>query len=1048
MAQPILSPRNLLVGVIAVAALYGWWVASQYQRLNALNQRELAATAVELKTTIETALGSIKFFDPDSGGATAACDFDYDQPYLDMVSTCTDEKTKWINPRLAPGVDVQVRADRDGEAGPAKSAVTFRFRTDLLFSELAFTERFDRVFVVDGNGKVVYQEDPSRHQRLRLMRWAERRFRDARAGETRGLAVQTMADLIGKDADPGWPRLRAVSDRTTTTFAGTRYQLYSHPIGVDDGASTSLVLVGVVPVSTVLRQALAFDTSLVAVLVFLALMTALGFPFVKLAMLHSHERFRMVDVRMQYVSCSALLVVFAFAVLATDGYLRWRRAADNGLRQIADDMGRGLLKEIERTRDVLVEFDHQATTLDEGNPRCNPKRQALANWFNVPGPVKQLGFRSDDELFLDQVSWLGRDGVQIWKITSDRLGEKIDVSRRAYYRAVRDGGLYELASGAAFFVGPERSITDGKFYSFVSIRSALTDHVCKSDLETGDEQYDAAADANPYVAVATVRLLSIDRRPLPAGYGFAVIARDGRVLYHSDGRLSLRENFFDEITSWADARSVVYGGNTATFGTRYRERPHRVHLQPLGLNQRRQSGELSPDQVGLYIATFRDMSMEQSVISRAFLISLAGPFAFLLAMVVPGLWLTGLLSKRLHGSRNHWLWPQGAFEQLYKRLALMFGAIFLAGVVMALLGIGIWSYVVLPVLTVGSGLYVYARDSSHRVPRRKLTQPRWFMAYFIILAFNTLFVPAVTMFDATMRHEFGTLLSTEQRWMGDQIEDAHLEREAEARAERIPVPVAVERRSQAQRERKLEDWPAPFNVKPDEIRSATLGLINAHERLDRWLPFDSEAAVRLRYQKGESLYSPPGLYGAPIGLVGVCGVLLLFAGFVFWLRWMSTRLLFANVASKPELHPLLTRAVFERCSEPERHLMMQIAEEGVANPRQRSLVVGLMEKGLIRLNPDLQLSSSTIGDHVRNLLEGKGAKAALSAWENPHNGRNWHDGRNLLLVSLAVVALLVATQPGLPSELAAVASGVATAGAAGLKLREVFVEWLHKGRKA
>lgn len=1046
MAQPVLSSRNLLVGVIAVAVLYGWWVASQYQRLNALNQRELAATAVELKTTIETALGSIKLYDPGSGGATAACDFDYDQPYLDMVvNKCADEKTKWIKPRMALGADVQVRAYREGEAAPA--AVTFRFRTDLLFSELAFTERFDRVFVADNNGKVVYQEDPSRQQRLRLMRWAERRFRDARAGETRGLAVQTVAELIGKDADPGWARLRAVSDRTTTTFAGTRYQLYSHPIGIDDGEGTSLVLVGVVPVSTVLRQALAFDTSLVAVLVFLALMTALGVPFVKLAMLHSHERFRMLDVRMQYISCAALLVVFAFAVLAADGYTRWRRAADDGLRQIADDMRTGMLKEIERTRDVLVEFDHRAAALGSGNPRCNPKKEPVVNWFNEPERAQQLGFPRDDELFLDQVSWLGRDGIQIWKITSDRLGEKVDVSRRAYYRAVRDGGLFELPSGPAFFIGPERSITDGKFYSFVSVRSALTDYVCPSDLAAGEERFDAAS-ANPYVAVATVRLLSIDRRPLPAGYGFAVIARDGRVLYHSDGRLSLRENFFDELTSWADARSVVYGGNTAVFGTRYRERPHRVHLQPLGLNTRRQSGELIPDQVGLYIATFRDMSMEQSVVSRAFLISLAGPFAFLLAMVGPGLWLTSRLSKRLHGSRNHWLWPQGAFEPLYKRLALMFGAIHLACVVLALLGIGIWSYVVLPMLTVGSGLYVYARDTSHRVPRRKLTQPVWFITYFSLLALNTLVTPALFMFNATLGHEFGTLLSTEQRWMGDQIEDAHLEREAEARAERIPVPVAVGRRSEAQRQRKLEDWPAPFNVKPYEIQSATLGLINAHEQLDRWLPFDSEAAVRLRYQATERVYSPPGLFGLPIGLVGVCGWSLLAAGFWFWLRWMSTRLLFANVASKPELHPLLARAVFERCSEPERHLMMQIAEEGIANPRQRSLVVGLMEKGLIRLNPDLQLSSSTIRDHVRSLLEGKDTKAAHSAWENPHNGRNWHDGRNLLLVALAVVALLVATQPGLPSELAAVASGVATAGAAGLKVRDVFVEWLQKGRKA
>ena len=37
-------------------------------------------------------------------------------------------------------------------------------------------------------------------------------------------------------------------------------------------------------------------------------------------------------------------------------------------------------------------------------------------------------------------------------------------------------------------------------------------------------------------------------------------------------------------------------------------------------------------------------------------------------------------------------------------------------------------------------------------------------------------------------------------------------------------------------------------------QSATLRLISAHERLDRWLPFDSEAARKLSTQIAETIY--------------------------------------------------------------------------------------------------------------------------------------------------------------------------------------------------
>jgi hypothetical protein len=60
-----------------------------------------------------------------------------------------------------------------------------------------------------------------------------------------------------------------------------------------------------------------------------------------------------------------------------------------------------------------------------------------------------------------------------------------------------------------------------------------------------------------YVAVASTRLLSLEQASLPLGYGFAIVTRDGRSLYHSDSRLGLRENLFDHLDAQGVARAIV-----------------------------------------------------------------------------------------------------------------------------------------------------------------------------------------------------------------------------------------------------------------------------------------------------------------------------------------------------------------------------------------------------------------------------------------------------------------------------------------------------------
>jgi len=68
---------------------------------------------------------------------------------------------------------------------------------------------------------------------------------------------------------------------------------------------------------------------------------------------------------------------------------------------------------------------------------------------------------------------------------------------------------------------------------------------------------------------------------VPPGYGFAILAQDGRVLFHSDEGLSLEENFFDEIGDPDTVRQAAQSGRTFIWSGEYHGRPHRLYMRPM-----------------------------------------------------------------------------------------------------------------------------------------------------------------------------------------------------------------------------------------------------------------------------------------------------------------------------------------------------------------------------------------------------------------------------------------------------------------------------------
>ena len=844
------------------------------------------------------------------------------------------------------------------------------------------------------------------------------------------------------------------------SLGGQSQQLYVQPVGGENGISVRLVLGALVPTQRVVRQALAVDTYFVALLVVVLLLALLGLPFLKLVSMSAHERFRVRDVYALYLSCAALVTVGTFIVMGFDTYLRWTREADEGLRAMADDLEARLTKEVRDIRDQLADYDLEVSWYSPDSPCTTPR--VMAPWPQLDPAADPEGrvLARNTTLFIDQVTWIDPAGQQIWKLSSDQIGVLRKVPQRPYFKAVRGGHLYRDATSAwPFFVAPDRSITDGRFYTFLSIPSEL-DSACLSVPRPAPPGQEPAP-MSGYVAVASTRLLSTEHAALPHGYGFAIVTREGRALYHSDSRLGLRENFFDHLDDEDLARAIAQSGRKASLSARYREIPHRLQFNPLPWSlegaldggsgaARRTPGDGS---AGVILVAFRDVSTEQAVVARAFVVSL-GPMLLVVFAIGLGLWAAGAISERWHGGASRWLWPHGGLAPMYRILAISVGAVIILFAVTTEFFTRAWPYLLLPAFAAVPGLAVYGRGSWRTAPRRALDSYAWYTGELTLLALGMLVVPATAVVNLTLGHEFGVLIQAEQRRMDDQSADAALALKAEAHTLSYPDRVGDEiANAHARRQRQLPPQsspqralerfrPAPFDASLAPLSPGDHRIVAVHEWLNNRLPAESALLARLRYYEVPRRYTPQGSFGS-ISWFGAAGITLIIVVLAVWIRWSARHLHASDLTPADPVLDAEVEARWNELPENQRYVLLQATEERIANPRQRPAIEALAGKGLLKLSPDIQPASDAVAALLAQVRADEPQAEKLRQWEGTHDGHSWQAVRPMLFVGLAVMAVfLVITQPGLQSDLVGVAGSVAALGTALLKMRDAIGGWM------
>jgi hypothetical protein len=478
----------------------------------------------------------------------------------------------------------------------------------------------------------------------------------------------------------------------------------SEPSGADTRTGSEYeawILCGLVQSSHFRADSLAISFNYVLGVSLVVLLLFFSLPFLKLQLMNPRERLHSKDGVFLAISVFFLTGLLTFLLLDLYYYAyEFHDEADQELRRFAEEMNRHFREEEDKVWDQLTYFeksagfrealrfiqDHQPEK--QKSTRREPDGEiACSNLLRAPFADKlsacsQTDLLSDKSRFWIQhgpdrngegtsnpeqlprwrypyfqsASWYDEDGWQ--RIKWDFRGTptpflNLATSKIPYYletkRQIRwwkdEKGQKPLPRG----IYPRYSVTTGQ------------NIVVFWRLEPKENGPLAAG------AIAT-RPLSLIQPVLPGHLEFAVIDKDGKVLFHSDPTLNLRENFLQECDMNSKLHSLIASGTSDTLTANYRGRGHHLYVTRLG------SASSLLENGPWTLVVFRDMDIQETMNFEVITLST------ILFILYAG--LLGVLSVFIFlifprsPYPNEWFWPNETKGGAYRRIMIFNAVLF------------------------------------------------------------------------------------------------------------------------------------------------------------------------------------------------------------------------------------------------------------------------------------------------------------------------------------------------------------------------------------
>ncbi|MGQ0556884.1 MAG: hypothetical protein ACT4PN_13165 [Nitrospiraceae bacterium] len=453
----------------------------------------------------------------------------------------------------------------------------------------------------------------------------------------------------------------------------------------DRGAAQTVILVGIVPAGQFHAESRAIALNVLLVMVGFTLVLFFVLPYVKLRTNAPTERVTPISVAVLVVSSILGVAVLTFGLADFETYHNLEQHLDKQLEKVSEEIRSRFVKDVQRGLNQLKKIDQACPDGKcwnrpnvAGAPHCaqhlsiaKAKEGGTDKEFSF-NPIDVSGCSEGNDtttatevIYRDVISmlWIELNTGDLTALQSRESApwKHVNLKDRQYVRRIlEDETLIRERDGEKFWIEPIFSRTTGENTAVFSINSRRS---------TGQL----------IVAALEVKLPSVTSSAVPPGMGFAVIDQEGKVLFHSDARRNLRENFFEEADRDGRLRQAVFAHVLDQFDGRYWGKDRHFHIAPLFAQNSEPIIE-SPD-VHWSLVTYWDIDMLRDLNLRALYSS--GALFLIYALIalsiaIPVWWI----SSRANEATYRWVWPQSGHLQSYQ-IAMWL-------LVASLTAVGIW----------------------------------------------------------------------------------------------------------------------------------------------------------------------------------------------------------------------------------------------------------------------------------------------------------------------------------------------------------------------
>ena len=439
-------------------------------------------------------------------------------------------------------IELSVNKQFNLDGDPFEALLSLKMDVNGFVGEIYKSEEFDDVLIINRTGDVIYSREQYKQ-----------------TGINSGLRVLKNSTLF-QNLDE---HIDLQSDIIDITIAQTGYKIFLQPIPLKFIRSAALdktwFIAAMVSGETFSKRGRKISNHVLLAFVLLIALAFLGFPLVKLRLMGSGDSLKTRDVIFLALSFIFGIPIITYFIITLSGYFMDSANCERDLEDLAQHIHDNFTREIQLAHNELTFLSKHKELLahrDETNPD-----DGGTHLLKESAKIQQPAYPYYDMVFL-----MNDRGEQVYKGVVDETPVTFhDVSQRDYFKKIKDKEYWFTGKDEPMMLEPVYSKSTGRYEINLSIPLELT-----------NEEND-----RPVAAGMSFRPLSVINPVLPQGFGFAIIEPGGKVLFHSDPRLNLNENFFTECENAGNLISAVFSRAEDLERVTYQGKRWNLYLMPI-----------------------------------------------------------------------------------------------------------------------------------------------------------------------------------------------------------------------------------------------------------------------------------------------------------------------------------------------------------------------------------------------------------------------------------------------------------------------------------